>query len=65
MMSRDDLMTGGPSIVVFMCKASEVLGMESTSVKQKIQFLALTGFAQYIGLWTFASIIVAAWAGLL
>ena len=37
--------------------------MQDKSVKEKIEFLALTGFAQWVGLWTFAFLIIAAFSG--
>lgn len=54
---------GGASIanIVFcVCKASEVLFMQDASAKDKLEFVGLSGFAQFLGLWTFTFIMVAA-----
>ena len=37
--------------------------MQAASVKEKIEFLALAAFAQWVGLWTFAGLIIAAFSG--
>jgi hypothetical protein len=38
--------------------------MQEATVQDKLKFVAITGLAQYLGLWTFMMIIMAAFAGL-
>ena len=38
--------------------------MHEATVTEKLKFLAVTGLAQYLGLWIFMMFIIAAWVGL-
>ena len=52
------------NIIIFLCKAAEVLSMHEATATEKLKFLAVTGLAQYLGLWIFMMFILAAWMGL-